>query len=267
MARSRLRPYTIRHDSRSLDSWPLLIALILGTGCERDYSGIPVEWKKPESVPGFLAQRVCQTSSDCCELPYVPACEDPRPAGASLAAGLDAALAANLTWDDAPFPSWPPECSDVVSNGSVLACSGATQFFYGTQPEGATCEAYGHRMSDCQQGLACGADRVCHLACDVPQVAYENDFCGPERGMWFVSCAPGLACFPDGVCRVGQALGDGCTEAEPCAVGWCDESTNTCVADLPDDSPCEDHVQCESKYCWEGTCYAAPTQLCGRWGW
>jgi hypothetical protein len=263
MARSRLRyARTTLHDS-----WHVLIALILGTGCGED-PGLPLESHVPESVPGHLAQSVCQASSDCCELPrHVPACEYPRPAGASVAAGLDAALAANLTWDKRPFDSWLPECSDIVANGSVLACSGATQFFYGTRPEGATCEAYGHRMSDCQQGLACGADRICHRACDVPHVAYENDFCGPDRGMWFVSCAPGLACFPDGVCRVGQSLGDGCTDAEPCAAGWCDESTNSCVADLPDDSPCEDHVQCESKYCWEGACYAAPTQLCGRWGW
>lgn len=264
MARSRLRhARTARHDSRYV-----LICLILGTGCSED-PGLPVESDLPEFVPGFLADRVCQASSDCCEPPmHIPTCDDPRPMIASLAAGLDAALAANLTWDKTPFISSLADCSSVASNGSILPCSGATQFFYGTQPEGATCEAYGHRMSDCQQGLACGADRVCHQACDVPHVAYEDQFCGPERGMWFVSCAPGLACFPDGVCRVGGLLDGGCTQAEPCAVGWCDDWTNTCVADLPADSPCEDHIQCESKYCWEGACYAAPTEeLCGRWGW
>ncbi|WP_146660765.1 hypothetical protein [Enhygromyxa salina] len=251
------------------DSWPaliVLIALALGTGCG-DREGLPSEWLVPESVPGHLADNMCSIAFDCCDAAHIPVCEHPAPVKASGVAGLDAALAANLTWDERPLQSWIPECSVTVANGSYLPCSGATQFFYGAQPEGATCEAFGHRMSDCQQGLACGADRVCHKACDVPKVAYENHFCGFERGMWFVSCAAGLTCFPDGVCRPGQALGDLCAEAEPCAVGWCDEVSSTCVAGLPNDSPCVSDRQCESNYCWEGACYAGSMPVCGRWGW
>src|SRR5690606_633550 len=84
IARSRLRnTRTTRHDSRHV-----LFCVILGTGCGED-SGLPVESDLPEFVPGFVADRVCQASSDCCEPPmHIPTCDDPRPVIASLAAGL-----------------------------------------------------------------------------------------------------------------------------------------------------------------------------------
>jgi hypothetical protein len=220
----------------------------------------------PEDVEGELAIRICSALSGCCEdLPVSQGCNEGS-IPAHLRASVEAAEAAGLIFDGNAISSPDFTCSEIAEFGSILQCGPWSQLYYGDQPEGAPCDAVGHRMSDCVQGLVCGADRVCHQPCDIPHVASENQFCGPARGMWFVTCEPGLACDVLGTCQPAQAVGEECLSPTSCATeGWCD--SGTCVADLPGGNPCNDHAQCQSDECLDGMCYEPTSAVCGRWAW
>ena len=155
-----------------------------------------------------------------------------------------------------------------AASGTWFDCANDCQFFHGELPEGEVCESFGHRMSDCAQGLVCAPDRTCHRPCTYSFTAPEGGFCGPARGMWFVSCDAGLACGSEGTCEPGVAIGATCDSATPCAVeGWCDPAIASCVARLPADAPCEAHEQCASDLCLEGRCIEPQWLECGRWAW
>ena len=155
-----------------------------------------------------------------------------------------------------------------VASGTWFDCANDCQFFHGDLPEGASCESFGHRMSDCAQGLVCAPDRTCHRPCTYSFTAPEGGFCGPARGMWFVTCDAGLACGADGTCEPAVAIGAVCDSATPCAVeGWCDPDTSSCVARSTAPSPCVEHEQCVSDLCVDGLCIEPQWPECGRWGW
>jgi hypothetical protein len=159
------------------------------------------------------------------------------------------------------------DCPSLAS-GTFATCEDDCQIFYGDQPEGAACEAYGHRMSDCAQGLVCGADRVCHQPCEIPFVAPEGGFCGAARGMWFVQCDAGLSCSADGLCEAALPLGGPCSEDVDCAIGgWCDASVGACAGDYAGGTACERHEQCTSDVCKAATCFEPESPECGRWAW
>jgi hypothetical protein len=219
-------------------------------------------------MPWYLADIVWNKTCQCCS----DVCYFGEPIVAHLEVSRDVALAAGLSynpnWQSCLTDWWTNECSEIPEMGSIFTCEQDCSIFYGDQPEGAACEAVGHRMSDCRQGLVCGADRVCHQPCEAPLVAYENDYCGPKRGMWFVSCDTGLACIGDGTCQPAQPTNSPCDATTACAVGnWCDEAAGICVSELPDGSSCAEHEQCISQICWEGFCFHPESAVCGRWAW
>lgn len=196
-----------------------------------------------------------------CDAVVLPALDD------SMSAAIDAGLHFSDPCLDAArtvaFAGTPPD----AATGTWLSCADDCQFFYGDQPEGAPCESYGHRMSDCALDLVCAPDRTCHQPCDYSFVALLGGYCGSERGMWFVRCDVGLRCTM-GTCEQGAAIGAACDAASPCAdEGWCDSSSSTCMADLPGGSACEDHPQCASDLCVDGACVEPESLECGRWGW
>lgn len=254
--------YTVLQLSRPALAW----TLVLLCACSVSQPYEEDEWS-PEDVGEVLDVYICSALSRCCEdLPVLQGCTEPS-IRAHLEASVEAAKTAGLTFDPSAISSENHECSEIVEFGSLFACGSVSQIYHGDRLEGAPCEAVGHRMSDCAQGLVCGADRVCHQPCDIPHVAPENGFCGPARGMWFVTCEPGLACGDDGTCQPAQAVGEACSPpATRCAAeGWCD--AGTCAADLPGGSPCNNHDECQSDECLDGTCYEPTSAVCGRWAW
>jgi len=234
------------------------------------------------NMPHGLTGAVCAAASGhhyppCCgaddrDRPFEDSidCRE-SPVGDHISKSADAARAAGLTYDgycvyDIIKVNWS-ECLDFGS-GSFLGCDRDCQIYYGEVGEGAACEAYGHRMSDCQQGLVCAPDRSCHQACDHAFVAPEDGYCGPTRGMWFVACDLGLACDDEGICRPAAAVGEACDAATACAIGgWCEPLSGACVAGLAAGSPCTAHEQCGSEVCKEGVCFAPESPVCGRWAW
>ncbi|MFV8751409.1 hypothetical protein ACNOYE_12765 [Nannocystaceae bacterium ST9] len=239
-----------------------------------------------ELVPAFVGAEICEdvadwistdsqgvnhlrAPADCCTNPPFDSSDSCEALVEShLEASRDAALEAGLIYaaDCLDEMLADPQCPNPTS-GSFLACEDDCPIFHGDRPEAAECESFGHRMSDCARGLVCGADRVCHPPCELPFVAPAQGFCGPGRGMWFVTCDAGLACSDEGICQPAQPLGAPCDAATACAVGgWCDPS-DTCVADLPAGSLCTDHDQCEADICKDGACFEPESFACGRWGW
>lgn len=241
-----------------------LVALC-GASCPPPY--YDGEWE-PADVDRDLAVRICSTLFNCCEDSHLsPGCDEAK-VREYLRASIEAAEAAGLIFDPDSFAAGNHTCSEVAEFGSVLQCGPDSQIYHGHQSEGAPCESVGHRMSDCAQGLVCGADRVCHQPCDIPHVAPENGFCGPVRGMWFVTCGPGLVCDDDNeTCQPAPAVDEECLSPTTiCATeAWCE--SGTCAVDLPGGSACNDHSQCQSDECRDGICYEPTSAVCGRWAW
>jgi hypothetical protein len=201
--------------------------------------------------PAFASWEDCQAAV----MPYIDASVE-----AAVDAGLELSADCLRTMMDTTL------CAD-ASTGSFLACENDCQVLFGDKPEGAECEAMGHRMSDCEQGLICAVDRTCRNPCELSLIASEGEYCGPTRGMWFVSCDTGLACAADGTCQPGQVLGGACDALAPCAVeSWCDLS-GLCVAKLSGTSPCDADAQCASDICKDGVCYEPASFACGRSAW
>ena len=258
--------------NRLLNALTLLGSLGLG-GCEFGMTDGPI---RVELVASSLEGSVCHVSAQsnftCCqdsEVPFDLAGECRDAVSGPITDSVDAARNAGLTYD--------AHCVDEVlrgtgcmnlESGTFASCEQDCQIFHGQGQEAAPCIAYGHRMSDCAQGLICAPDGSCHQPCDYDLVAPAGGYCGPARGMWFVTCAAGLACSSEGLCEPGVALGDSCAGGLSCAVGgWCEPQTEACVADLPDGTTCTEHEQCASKVCKQGACLAPDSPTCGRWAW
>lgn len=262
------------------------VPTLILAGCLIDVAcvGEPVgEPPPPDEVPNWFGAELCGDISPtsppfldepCCAEPPFEDIDDCRAVvEPHLEASVVAATEAGLTYSAECLLATMrddiigrPECADATS-GSLLPCEDSCQVFFGTQPEGANCEAIGHRMSDCEQGLVCGADRVCRNACELSFIALEGGFCGPQRGMWFVTCDAGLACAADGTCQAAQPIGAPCDAMTACAAdGWCDD-TNVCAAKLPGGSPCITDAQCSSNICKDEQCYEPESPVCARSAW
>lgn len=229
----------------------------------------------PEDVPSSLGGLACHPhteNSECCSndlFPIIGFCLDKVEPyiDASVELANSDGLVYSLECMERMI-SEKPKCAMISSTGNLLPCEIDCQIFFGTVEAGAPCEAVGFHMSDCQQGLLCGADRVCHDPCDTPLVAPEDGFCGPVRGMWFVECDAGLACDAAGRCVLAQPLGAACDSMSPCAAGtWCQPSTASCIAQAPAGDPCTHDDECQSRVCSEGACYQPESPECGRWAW
>jgi len=250
----------------------ILAGCLVVVGCVGEPVGkLPTPDQVPSGIAGELCGDVSSSSrlvDPCCSDPPFKEMKDCRDlVEPHLEASVQAAMAAGLTYSvECLFASVKGGCTDATS-GSLLRCEDSCQVFFGDQPEGAACEAVGHRMSDCQPQLVCGADRTCHDPCELSFIAPEGGFCGPQRGMWFVTCDTGLACTADGTCQPAQPFGAPCDAMTLCAVGgWCDE-TGTCAAQLAGGSSCDADVQCSSGICRDDTCYEPESSACARSAW
>lgn len=242
------------------------------------FSHRPGPFESPTATASYLELRLCSHFFESkAELGYHECSIAPFPSinacimetGAYLHDSIRAATDAGLHYAEdclerSDALGGPPD----LASGTWLDCENDCQFFHGDQPEGTPCESFGHRMSDCAQGLVCAPDGICHRPCDYSFTAPEGGFCGPTRGMWFVTCDTGLACGGEGTCEPAAILGSACDAATPCAVeGWCDPDTSSCVARLAAESPCEEHEQCVTDLCIDGICVEPEWPECGRWGW
>jgi hypothetical protein len=141
-------------------------------------------------------------------------------------------------------------------------CEHECQHYYGEAVEGEACQIYGHRMSNCALGLACGVDGICHLPCDVPTTAVLGQRCGVEWGVLNTPCVASLVCG-EGVCTVGGELGVGCGPGSPCGADlWCDNST--CTALVEPGGACSRHEMCESLICEANTCRQPQASYCSE---
>lgn len=107
-------------------------------------------------------------------------------------------------------------------------------------------------------GEACGSERSCLLGarcaegtCAAPQVVGAGEACDAAR-----RCAYGASCV-GGRCVAGGVLGDGCSAAQPCAVGRCAEGR--CAPLLPDGAACTASLECADGPCAMGRCRALPS--------
>jgi hypothetical protein len=263
-------------------SWRLagLIFALAATACQ------PLKFDDPplteRNMVVGLTGVVCAAASSnhfppCCgpddkDRPFELAqeCQD-SPVRAYIEQSAEAARAAGLSYDgycmyEIVGSGWN-RCVDFGS-GTLLDCEEDCQIYHGELGEGENCEAYGHRMSDCRQGLICAPDRRCHQPCDYSFVAPEGGYCGPSRGMWFVTCGVGLACNSHGICEAAAATGEACDADTACRLGgWCEPVDGICVPGLPGGSPCTDHEQCSSDVCKAGVCFTPESPVCGRWAW
>lgn len=228
----------------------------------------------PEDVPMVLGGLACDPPSNdaCCSNELFPIIGDCLArVEPYIEASVDLATSGGLTYSLECMERMIDEsqvCDSISSSGSLLPCASDCQIFFGTVESGAPCEAMGYRMSDCQQGLVCGGDRLCHSPCDTSLVAPEAGFCGPARGMWFVECDAGLACSASGTCELAQPLGAPCDPMSPCGTGtWCDPSTDSCTAQLLAGGSCVVDDECQSRVCSDGSCYQPESPECGRWAW
>jgi hypothetical protein len=255
---------------------PLACLLLIRADCGVRETGI--FHLDPTSAPSFLSLQTCYHLFDSTPPPGYHECV-PEPFSVPKACSetvepyfedsVQAAMEAGLHYAESclgrleEFEGPPKETS-----GTWLDCEHDCQFFYGELPEGASCESFGHRMSDCAQGLVCAPDRTCHPPCDYSFTAPEGGFCGPARGMWFVICDAGLACGAEGTCEPAASLGAACGATTGCAVeGYCDPDTSSCMPRLTAGGACQEHEQCVSELCIEGTCIQPQWLECGRWGW
>lgn len=219
-------------------------------------------WHFSESPPKFGYHECAIApfpSMEACAMEVRPYIED------SVQAAIDAGLHySEDCMDRSLYFANPP----TLPSGTWLDCENDCQIFHGDLPEGTPCDSFGHRMSDCGQGLVCAPDRTCHAPCDFSFVAPNGGFCGPVRGMWGVTCDAGLACNADGTCEPAATLGSACDLTTPCAVeGWCNPDTASCIARRAAPSPCGEHEQCVSNLCVGGECVESQWLECGRWGW
>jgi hypothetical protein len=213
-------------------------------------------------------QQVCACGAECGDFPFDDDVLCANRVGPIAQEAVERSEQAHLRYDEPCMEAVLAADCPHPESGGFLSCEDDCQIFYGDQPEGAACEAYGHRMSDCAQGLVCGADRVCHQPCEIPFVAPEGGFCGAARGMWFVECDAGLSCNADGICEAALPLGGPCSEDVDCAIGgWCDASVSACVGDYTGGTACERHEQCTSDVCKAGACFEPESPECGRWAW
>jgi hypothetical protein len=267
-----------------------LLASLVGI-CFGGCWGFPVVHKEAteENLPEIMARKICssvsgtsdslgyQLGAPCCgEAVFASSEQCLDVVGARWVESRDAAaMTAGLVFSavcvealaSARMDATTLDCPSLAS-GTFATCEDDCQIFHGDQPEGAACEAYGHRMSDCAQGLVCGADRVCHQPCEIPFIAPEGGFCGAARGMWFVQCDAGLSCNAEGLCEAAQPLGGPCSADVDCAIGgWCDASVGACASDNAGGTACERHEQCTSDVCKAGVCFEPESPECGRWAW
>lgn len=240
-----------------------VITLLL-FGCLGEQFG-PSDWHlTPDELPRYLHTTLCagyfprfpnEPIYDCSPNPFLSESECNSLVGPHFERGVDAAVAAGLTFDEA-----------CALTGTTFGCHVDCQMFFGTGTIGDPCEAFGRQMSDCEQGLVCGVDRRCHVPCDEPQIALEGDYCGPSRGVWEGSCAAGFACGNSGTCETAAGLGAPCDAATLCAVGsWCADSI--CVAQVMGGEACDTHESCLSRLCSDGACIEPESPECGRWAW
>lgn len=254
-----------------MKAWATLAAVLALASCE--FGMFPPHIIDPRDTAVEMRSMLCGPLDGCIDPPFPDFKDCSATVRPYLDTSMQAAIDADLTFSRscleaakaAAFSDDP--MSPNAASGTWLSCDDDCQFFYGDQPEGAPCESYGHRMSDCGPDLVCAPDRTCHAPCDASFVAPQGGYCGPERGMWFVRCDAGLRCTM-GTCEPAAAIGAPCSDASACTdEGWCDASSGTCMADLPGGSACEDHSHCASDLCVDGACVEPESLECGRWGW
>jgi hypothetical protein len=243
----------------------VMVAGVAVAGC----LGEPLETPLlPQWIHEVFELQACACAEECVDFPF----DNYDPCAMRVGPIMEDAIArseqAGLRYAESCAQTlFSVDCPNLESGG-FLPCEDDCQIYYGEQPEGAACEAYGHRMSDCAQGLVCGADRVCHQPCEIPFIAPEGGFCGAARGMWFVQCDAGLSCNAEGLCEAAQPLGGPCSEDVDCAIGgWCDASVGACAGDYAGGTACERHEQCTSDVCKAGACFEPESPECGRWAW
>jgi hypothetical protein len=227
----------------------------------------------PEDVPMVLGGMVCNLLSEsCCAdmlFQFTGGCLNKveGPIETSVELAIEQGLTYSLECIERTI-SESSICPMISTSGRLLPCEIDCQIYFGDVAAGEPCEAIGYRMSDCQQGLVCGPDRVCQDSCDVSLVAPEGGFCGPARGMWFVECDAGLACGAEGTCELAQPLGAACDSTTPCATGtWCAPGADSCTAAVPEGSSCTVDDECPSRACRDGWCFEPESPECGRWAW
>jgi hypothetical protein len=271
--RPRLPPISRPMNARSISV--VLAATLTLSGAWQCGDLAPYSVSIPSVLADVITFRVCDHFGPpddnpplCPIFPYAQLCVDvvswhsQASVSEALAAGYTMSVECATKIGDMSMASIYPK------TGTWLSCEEDCQYFFGDQPEGAACEAVGHRMSDCEEGLICAPDRRCHQPCDYSFIAPLGGWCGPARGMWFVTCDAGLRCGPEGTCQPAAAIGESCVDNFGCAIGgWCDTETNLCTSVGADGTPCVTDDQCESMVCVEGRCLEEEPFVCQRYGW
>lgn len=130
-------------------------------------------------------------------------------------------------------------------------------------PEGTTCGPEGFcDAGQCRarvaNGNACTPDDRCMAGsaciddlCEGPTFVGPGDACDSSR-----RCPYLTACIA-GVCAPTARLGEACSDATPCEVGFCD--ADTCQAPRDDGEACAGIAACSSGLCIESVCEPRPS--------
>lgn len=121
----------------------------------------------------------------------------------------------------------------------------------------AFCDA-GVCRSRITNGGRCGRDDRCMAGsgcvdgiCEGPTFVALGDACGATQRCPYLTACVG------GVCTSTAALGEPCSGAIPCEVGFCD--AGVCTAPGDDGDTCGGNPACSSGLCVEGTCAPRPS--------
>lgn len=142
-------------------------------------------------------------------------------------------------------------CETVREPGEDCTAEGTT-----CGPEGfceaGTCRARVPNGDACTPDDRCMAGSACtDGVCEGPTFVERGDPCGPtQRCPYLTACVAG-------VCTTTAGLGEACSAATPCEVGFCD--AGTCTAPRDNGEACAGNVECSSGLCVEDACTPRPS--------
>lgn len=151
---------------------PLSCLLLVQGDCLRPPPDSPFE--HPTATAPYLGGRICHPFSDpfidsLAEVGYHECPIAPVPSVGACRMAVDPYLEDSVRAAVDAGLRYAEDCLEQIvtlsgapmsDSGTWLDCENDCQVFYGDQPEGSSCESFGHRMSDCAQGLVCAGPNL-----------------------------------------------------------------------------------------------------------
>ncbi len=146
-------------------------------------------------------------------------------------------------------------CESVVDDGASCEPDGVTCGHDSVcDSVSLTCKARKHPGESCGGNDPCVLGATCHnQVCAAPSYVGVGDACD------FADACPYAAACAAGVCQATVELGESCGADVECDSGFCDGTSTTCTALVPQGGACQRSAQCQTKACDNGLCTSVPS--------